>query len=358
MKNQNFDYFRTAWEKFEHIRSHKTRRPSLRVRLTLLVCAVLTVCVVIAWGIELLMNYLFDKVPSWASLVNLVFTVVLVGTVVTVLVSKYFFNPIKRLREGMEKVADGNFSVQLESRNTAQEVQEVFAGFNMMTQELSSTEILQSDFVSNVSHEFKTPITAIEGYSTLLQGCDNLDGDQREYIEKILFNTKRLSTLVGNILLLSRIDNQNIPASKSELSLDEQIRQCIVALEPDWAKKDIEFDVDMDSLTYFGNENLLMHVWNNLIGNAIKFGPEKGRVKIRLYKKEGRIYFTVEDQGNGISDEAKKHIFDKFYQADSSHREEGNGLGLALVKRILAVSGGEVTAENIKEGGCRFTVVL
>ncbi len=330
----------------------------MRVRLALLICAVLLVCVVLAWCIELLINYLFDSVPSWASLVNLVFTVVLVGTVVTVLVSKYFFNPIKRLREGMERVADGDYTVSLESKNTAHEVQEVFAGFNMMTQELRSTEILQSDFVSNVSHEFKTPITAIEGYSTLLQGAEDLDDDSREYIEKILFNTKRLSTLVGNILLLSRIDNRNIPTNKTEFSLDEQIRQSIVALEPEWTKRQTEFDIDMEDIRFFGNENLLIHVWNNLIGNAIKFGPEGGVVRIKLYKKEGRIYFTVEDRGAGISEETKKHMFDKFYQGDSSHREEGNGLGLALVKRILAVSGGEITAENLRNGGCRFTVML
>ena len=358
MKNQNFDYFRNAWEKFEHIRRNKTKRPSLRVRLTLLICAVLTACVVLAWGIELLINYLLSDVPAWASLINLVVSVVAVGTVVTVLVSKYFFNPIKRLREGMERVADGDFTVSLESKNTAQEVQEVFAGFNMMTQELRSTEILQSDFVSSVSHEFKTPITAIEGYSTLLQGCDDLDEEHREYVEKILFNTKRLSILVGNILLLSKIENRHIPVSKTEFSLDEQIRQSIVALEPEWASKDVELDIDMEEIVYCGNENILIHVWNNLIGNAIKFGPEGGPVRIKLYKKEGKIYFTVEDKGEGIREEDIKHIFDKFYQADSSHKSEGHGLGLALAKHIVTLSNGEIRAENLKDNGCRFTVVL
>ena len=358
MKSQNFDYLRTAWEKFDHIRSHKTRKPSLRVRLTLIVCAELLLCVLLAWGLDALVNYLVSDIPDWVILVEFAAIGITVGALSTTFVSIYFFNPIKRLREGMERVADGDYSVTLESRNTAHEVQEVFAGFNMMTQELRSTEILQSDFVSNVSHEFKTPITAIEGYSTLLQGCEGLKDEQQEYVEKILFKTKRLSTLVGNILLLSKIENRNIPESKKSFSLDEQIRQSIVALEPDWSKKKIELDVDLESVSYFGNENLFIHVWNNLIGNAIKFSPDGGKIRIELSEIDTGVCFAVEDRGNGISAEAQKHIFDKFYQADNSHKEQGNGLGLALVKRIMDVSGGSIGVENISEGGCRFTVML
>ena len=231
-------------------------------------------------------------------------------------------------------------------------------GFNMMTKELKNTEVLQTDFVSNVSHEFKTPINAIEGYTTLLQGCDNLDETQQEYIEKILFNTNRLSTLVGNILLLSKIENQSIQTSRSKFRLDEQIRQSIVALEPAWEKKNIEFDVEMESIEYLGNESLFHHVWDNLIGNAIKFSPCGGLVVIRLEKDGKNILFVIEDNGPGLSEEAKKHLFDKFYQADSSHKQEGNGLGLALVKRILTIADGDIVAENKKDGGCRFSVHL
>ena len=131
-----------------------------------------------------------------------------------------------------------------------------------------------------------------------------------------------------------------------------------MALEPAWEPKDIEFDVDMDQVDFLGSENLMRHVWDNLIGNAIKFSPRCGLVRIRLRQQDERIFFTVEDQGPGISEEAQKHIFDKFYQADSSHKEEGNGLGLALVKRVLTLEGGSISAENIHGGGCRFTVTL
>lgn len=165
----------------------------------------------------------------------------------------------------MDKVADGDFSVRLDLKEfSSGEVQELYAGFNLMTYELKSTEVLQTDFVSNVSHEFKTPINAIEGYSTLLQGCENLDEDQQEYIDKILFNTKRLSTLVSNILLLSKIENQSIQTHQEWYGLDEQVREALLALEATWAPKDIDFDVDLEDLEYYGNENIMYHVWTNL----------------------------------------------------------------------------------------------
>ena len=227
-----------------------------------------------------------------------------------------------------------------------------------MAHELSSTEILQTDFVSNVSHEFKPPISAIEGYSTLLQGSENLDDNQREYVNKILLNTRRLSSLVGSILLLSKLENQQIPTNQSSYRLDEQIRQSLVAQEIAWFQKDIELDVELERVSYLGNEPMMRHVWDNLISNAVKFSPQGGAVKLRLTRKLGKPVFTIEDQGPGLSEETQKHIFDKFYQGDSSHKQEGNGLVLALVKRILTIEKGQITAENIPEGGCRFTVTL
>jgi signal transduction histidine kinase len=289
---------------------------------------------------------------------ELVGTCLLVGILVTGQLSRYFFNPIKKLRSAMDKVADGDFSVRLEEKSSSKEIMEIYTGFNLMTHELSATEILQSDFVSNVSHEFKTPINAIEGYSTLLQDSDNLDDHQREYVHKILFNTQRLSSLVGSILLLSKLENQQIPSRRIEYRLDEQIRQSIVALEPAWEEKDIAFDMELDRCTYLGNEAMMRHVWDNLISNAVKFNPNGSTVTIRLTKKLKKLVFTIEDQGPGLTEEAQKHIFDKFYQADTSHRQEGNGLGLALVKRILTIEKGQITVENRPEGGCRFTVAL
>ena len=347
-----------AKEPFDRIRRQKGSRFSLRGRLILLVSAEIIVSILLALGLSQLLDRLLPVSAGIPFFAELIVLSLLIGVFVTSLLSRYFFGPIKQLGRAMERVADGDFSVQLETKSSSKEIQEVYAGFNLMTHELSATEVLQTDFVSNVSHEFKTPINAIEGYTMLLQGGDNLDEDQRRYVDKILFNTKRLSDLVSNILLLSKIENQSIETHRVNFRLDEQIRQSIVALEPAWTEKEIEFDVELASVTHLGNEGLLRHVWDNLIGNAIKFSPQKGLVRIRLDKREEGIVFTVEDNGPGISQEAKKHIFDKFYQADSSHKQEGNGLGLALVKRILMLTGGRIEAQNRREGGAVFTVTL
>ena len=343
-------------ERFEKVRSEQQNRFSLRTRLTALVTLEMLICVLVSYGLDLLFNKVFPwTVPLELELVGVC---LLVGILVTSRLSKFFFDPIKKLRFAMDKVAEGDFSVRLEEKSSSKEIMEIYTGFNLMAHELSATEILQTDFVSNVSHEFKTPINAIEGYSTLLQDAENLDRTQREYIDKILFNTQRLSSLVGSILLLSKLENQQIPTKRTEYRLDEQIRQSVVALGPAWEKKDIEFDVELDRVNYLGNEPMMRHVWDNLLSNAIKFSPNGGTVKIHLTKKLKKLIFTVDDQGPGLTEEAQKHIFDKFYQADASHKQEGNGLGLALVKRILTIENGQITAENIPEGGCRFIVTL
>ena len=344
-------------EIFEEVRERKNRF-GLQTRLVLFVTLEIEICVLAALGIDALLDRFTPVSFEIPLIVELISVSFLVGILVTMQLSRYFFNPIKKLRGAMDKVAEGDFSVRLEEKSSSKEIMEIYTGFNLMANELSSTEILQTDFVSNVSHEFKTPINAIEGYSTLLQDADNLDQTQREYIDKILFNTQRLSSLVGSILLLSKLENQQIPTNQTEYRLDEQIRQSVVALETAWVQKDIELDVELDRVSYLGNEQMMRHVWDNLISNAVKFSPQGGIVKLRLAKKARKLIFTIEDQGTGLSEDAQKHIFDKFYQGDSSHKQEGSGLGLALAKRILTIEKGQITAENIHEGGCRFTVIL
>lgn len=342
------------------MKKEKKQRRGLSLQWRMLLMVALEMVLIV--GIAYLLSIIFpDSIfGRWSehSLLTLIVLSLLLSTALTYLLSRMFFNPIKRLTKAMSQVAKGDFSVRLDGKSTAPEVQDIYAGFNLMAKELGNTEILQTDFVSNASHEFKTPLNAIEGYSTLLQNSDTLSDQQREYVEKIIFNTKRLSSLTGSILLLSKIENQTIPTNRSRFRLDEQIRQSILALEAAWEPKDIEFDVDLDEISYYGNEMLLHHVWDNLISNAIKFNPVGGCVTIRLSKEKGQLCCTVADSGPGIPEEAAAHIFDKFYQADSSHREQGNGLGLALVKRILALEGGTVTAQNLPQGGCQFTIIL
>ncbi len=341
------------------MKSNKKTRFSIKAFYIVLVMAELLVIVAGASGILELIHESFEATREVPDVIWLIAISIILGGATTIFLIRFLSSPITTLNGAMKEVSKGNFDVRLDTKKGFSELREISESFNMMTKELRATEILQTDFVSNVSHEFKTPINAIEGYATLLQGSGAENPEEaEEYIEKILFNTKRLSSLVGNILLLSKLDNQGIPDKKVKYRLDEQIRQSIVSLEPRWLERDTEFDVELESIEYEGCEPLLMHVWNNLIGNAIKFGPRAGTVRIRLFRAADEILFTVEDEGPGIDPEAQKHIFDKFYQTDSSHKAEGNGLGLALVKQIMNVTGGRAFVENLPDKGARFTVVL
>ncbi len=280
------------------------------------------------------------------------------GSAIAFLVNRVFFEPIQKLKDGMQDVADGDFTIKIVTNSPINEIKELYESFDLMVKELSATEILQSDFMSNVSHEIKTPVNAIEGYTMLLENEEITAEEQSEYVEKILFNTNRLSELVGNVLLLSKIDNQAIPKNEKKFRLDEQIRQSIMQLETKWTEKEIELDVELDDIEFVGNATLLIHVWDNLISNAIKFNNQGGYIKLRLSSDQEKIIFIIEDNGPGIDREALKHIFDKFYQADSSHKQEGNGLGLALVKKIVDLYDGDIKVENLEDKGCRFIINL
>ena len=280
-----------------------------------------------------------------------------IGVAVTNHMTKMLIDPIAKLRSAMREVADGDFKVEAKCESRIQDVQDIYDSFNSMVRELSTTETLQTDFISDVSHEFKTPINAIEGYASLLEGEPSPE-EQRAYVEKILFNTRRLSALTGNILLLSKLSNQSILPQKTQFRLDEQIRQAIVALEQMWSEKELGFEVELAETPFFGYESLLPHVWTNLIGNAVKFSPKGGEIRIKMMRTEGAVVFTIEDDGLGIVPGDEEHIFTKFYQSESSHGMEGNGLGLALVRQIVEMSGGSVDVQNLEVGGCRFTVRL
>ena len=357
-KDEKIGYYGRAREAFDQIRKQRRDGFSLRWRLFFVVAISLFANIWLGYGVAQLLR-IWGIELDYTELALLISAVALtLGLGFSFLMSRWIFDPIKNLSGAMERVADGDFDVRLDETSDSAEIQEVYSGFNLMVQELGTTEMLQRDFTSNVSHEFKTPIAAIEGYSTLLQGGDNLSPDQQQYVDKILYNTSRLSGLVGNILLLSKLENQSIETNQPVYHLDEQIRESLLGMEGAWLDKEIEFDVELDSIKYLGNEGLMHHVWDNLLSNAIKFSPKGGLVKLRLTKTGKKITFYVEDNGPGIPDEAKKRVFDKFYQHDNSREQEGHGLGLPLVKRILALCGGDVKIENAEGGGARFVVNL
>ena len=331
---------------------------SLRVKF-FLICMMEFIAVVLlselaGWLLRRWLGVTLDiPIFVWAILFSVV-----VGGVITNYITHSFIDPITRLGAAMKEVADGNFQITAQCSSKLKEVNDIYANFNLMVQELAATETLQTDFISSVSHEFKTPINAIEGYASLLQDHQQSTEEQQIYIEKILYNTHRLSALTGNILLLSKINNQTIKPQRTGFRLDEQIRQAIVALEQKWTAKDIDFDVELDKIQYSGYESLLIHVWSNLIDNAIKFDPQGGMIALRLRQSGDCAVFTIDDNGPGVPPQEQERIFHKFYQVDNSREVSGNGLGLALVRQIVSFSGGTVAVENLPEAGCRFTVTL
>ena len=218
--------------------------------------------------------------------------------------------------------------------------------------------MLKKDFISNVSHEFKTPLATVNGFAKLLREGNCTPEEVAEYAEIIEHETSRLSTLCSNILRLSRIENQTIVTKPSVFRLDEQMRDVLLMLEPQWNQKELELDVELEETSYCADEELLQQVWINIIGNAIKFTDNKGKIEIALKNLDKNVIITVKDNGIGMTEEAQKHIFEKFYQGDKSHASDGNGLGLALVKEILDICSGKISVCSAPGEGALFTVTL
>jgi signal transduction histidine kinase len=283
---------------------------------------------------------------------------IVVGTVISSYVSKKMFRPILKINDAAKKVAMGDFTVRLEEKSKAKEIKEIAQNFNVMVRELSNTETLRNDFVSNVSHEFKTPLSAIEGYATLLQDKARSQEEEEKYIHSILENTRRLTKLAENILSLSRLENQEIVLQKEYFSLDEQIRRVLLGYEPIWEDKNLTIDLNLRSIKFYGNQALLAQVWSNLIDNAIKFSNQQGILSIDCFLRGTSIVVIIRDNGIGMENEVMNRAFDKFYQGEQSHNIAGNGLGLALVKRIVTLCGGTLSIESQKGVGTAVTVVL
>lgn len=312
----------------------------------------------VAIGIFIYYDIISSNRGNWFWILFMILGVsILIGSLISFLVARTITKPIHELEKATEQITKGNFDIQVPLvRN--QELNRFIENFNKMARELRSNETLKNDFVSNVSHEFKTPLSVIQAYSKSLRRQD-LDKNTRKQYEEVLdCNIKKLTNLTSNILSLSKIENQEIVPNKTKFLLDEQIRQSILFLEPEWTKKNIEFDLDLTQIQYYGAPDLLSQVWQNIVGNAIKYSNPNKTIKIKLYQQQDIIYIEVADQGVGMSEEVQKHIFDKFYQGDKSRSAEGNGLGLALVSRILKICNGEISVFSKEGEGTTFVVLL
>ena len=267
-------------------------------------------------------------------------------------------NPLRKVIDATRRVAAGDFSVRVELKGVG-ELQDLSRSFNKMAYELSSIETLRSDFVNDFSHEFKTPIVSVQGFAELLQDGGLSEEEQGEYIAIIIAESRRLAALSTNILSLSKYENMEIVAEKTNLALDEQIRRVIVLTEPKWAEKRISLQVDMEEDVRFeGNEDLMQQIWLNLLDNAIKFSPQGSVIRIGLTREGNRICFLIHDEGPGMDEATQAHIFEKFFQGDASRSAAGNGLGLAIVKRIAELHGGVAAVRSEPGQGSTFSVVL
>ena len=270
--------------------------------------------------------------------------------------------PVKRILEGMDKIMAGDFSTRipyLRGEDSGNEFDAIIKGLNHMAEELSGVETLRTDFISNVSHELKTPLAVIQNYGTILQNPALSQKEQQEYARAITEQTRKLSALITNILKLNRLENQQIFPEKKEYNLTEQICECLLGFEQAWEKKELEIETDLEEdVVICQDAELLSLVWNNLFSNAIKFCKEQGKVAISVKRENDMIVVAVSDEGCGIRPEVGAHIFEKFYQGDTSHATQGNGLGLALVKRVIDIVGGEIHVQSVLGKGSTFLVRL
>ena len=279
--------------------------------------------------------------------------VVLLITLVSFRISK----PVQVLTVANSRVREGDFDVRL-PEDVPGEMGELMRSFNDMTSSLSKTAYLQKDFISSISHEFKTPIASIRGFAKLLQMPGISDEQRAEYISLIAQESDRLSRLSETLLRLTALEQQTAPASLIEFSLTEQLRQVILRLEPAWSSRDIGWQLDLEEeVTIVSDEALLSHVWINLIQNALKFSPDGSEIAISAACRETAVV-EITDHGCGMDEETLQRIFDRFYQADKSRKQEGVGLGLCLVKRILDMLGGQIEVTSKPGEGSTFRVTL
>ena len=267
--------------------------------------------------------------------------------------------PTRQITEATEKIMQGDFSVRVPPIHGAgtEGFNEIANAINKMASELSGTETLRTDFIANVSHELKTPLAVIGNYATMLQQPVITEADRIEYAKAISHSSRRLAALITNILKLNKLENQQIFPQPREFDLGEQFCECLLTFEDAWEKKNLEIKTDIqDDVRIKSDPELLSLVWNNLISNAVKFTPEGGTIGVSLKADEKNVVVSVSDTGCGIDPETGKHIFEKFYQGDTSHATQGNGLGLALVKRVVDILQGEISVQSTPGHGSTFAV--
>lgn len=345
---------------------HEKKGFSLTILFILLTFGILAASLAVAMALSYVLTRLgilplqAEGLPESLQLLVFMSAVsLIVGTGLSMLAVRVPMNSINWLIQQMNRLADGDFRARVHFKKPISMVPaflQVEESFNKMAQELGNTEMLRQDFVNNFSHEFKTPIVSIAGFAKLLQRA-NLTQEQRsEYIDAIVEESERLSSMATNVLKLTKVENQTILTGITEYNLSEQLRSAALLLENDWTAKHIELDMEFPEVSIRANEELLKEVWINLLHNAVKFSPEYGPVQVRIFQQKDAVRVSVANSGQ-IPEEEQSRIFRKFYQADRSHFSAGNGVGLSIVKKIVELHRGTIRVES-KDGAVAFTVTL
>lgn len=280
---------------------------------------------------------------------------ILTGTIVATMISSIPLKPVNRIISGLNNLATGNYEVRMPQSNhpVGKDVEQ---SFNLLAEELQNTEMLRSDFVNNLSHEFKTPIVSIRGFAKLLQK-ECLTETQHEYLQIIIEESSRLADMATNMLDLAKVENQRILTDVTRMNLSEQMRDCILLLENKWCEKDLTIRADFEEYFIGANEELLKQVWINLLDNAIKFSLEQGEIVIDISKSEYSCTVSIKNDGPEISESDRKRIFNKYWQGDTSHSTEGVGIGLSIARRIVELHSGNINVNSSSQKTI-FSVVL
>lgn len=322
--------------------------------------AVIVVGSVMTFGlVEFFVNIVLGRNPDYSpiDMLGMIPTMTIIMGTISYVSLRAAGRSIVGLISGIERVASGDFSAELDGKR-AGPYREVFDNFNAMTRELRSIRTLRDDFINHFSHEFKTPIASINGFARILQEETLPEEERKRYLGIIAAESERLAAMAGNALAMATLDSQEFLPSAESFALDEELRQCAILLAPQWTAKGIDLTADLEPVAVRGSADLLRRVWINLLGNAVKFTPPGGRVSVELKNQGDRAEVTISDTGAGMTAEELSRVFEKYYQGASGRAAKGLGLGLSIARRIVQLSGGEISARSRPGEGSAFTVRL
>lgn len=331
----------------------------------------LTMAVVVASGVFGLILFVFFEnhglispiasVNLWLVILGFLVLLFFIALIITRLLTMRLVKPVEAMIDATNKIAKGDFDVRIAPFNSKvlneTELANLRDSINTMAVELKNNELFKTDFINNFTHEFKTPINCIHGFARQL-AKPNISTDQiKEYSDIIIKESGRLSALSSNVLLLAKLENSNIDLVETMVNVDETIRDCIIVLQPDWEKKNIQWELEFDGSTIQCNLDLLKQVFLNILSNAIKFSYDGGTIEIHTSHGQTNT-IVIKDHGVGMSEHDLNHVFEKFYQGDVSHSTTGNGLGLPLVETILKSMHGNIEIESQLNQGCKVIINL